>query len=108
MGPPQGGPHYKIYWYGECSSHRGVGFAVHKKFVHLVKSTRPVPNSGGPIMTLDILLHDTEHPVTFICAYSPSNTSTAMTRDKFYLKLREAVTPGAYLFGALIRELVAA
>ena len=42
---------YKIYWYGECSGHRGVGFAVHKKFVHLVKNPRPVPNSDGRIMT---------------------------------------------------------
>ena len=36
--------HFKVYWYGEGSSHRGVGFAVPKKYAHLVKDARPVPN----------------------------------------------------------------
>ena len=27
---------YKIYWFGECPGHWGVGFAVHKKYIHLV------------------------------------------------------------------------
>ena len=91
--------HYKIFWYGECSGHRGVGFAVHKKFVHLVKAARPVPNTDGRLMTLDILLHDTEHPTTLICAYSPTNTSSLQTRDKFYSKLREIATPDSWLLG---------
>ena len=91
--------HFKIYWYGECSGHRGVGFAVHKKFVHLVKAARSVPDSDGRIMTLDILLHDTEQPVTLVCAYSPTNTSSEQTRNKFYSKLSEIATPDSWLFG---------
>ena len=27
---------YKVYWFGECKGHFGVGFAVHKKYEHLV------------------------------------------------------------------------
>ena len=79
--------------------HRGVGFAVHKKFVHLVKAARSVPDSDDRIMTLDILLHDTEQPVTLVCAYSPTNTSSEQTRNKFYSKLSEIATPDSWLFG---------
>ena len=30
---------YKIYWFGEGSGHRGVGFAIHKRYVHSKSST---------------------------------------------------------------------
>ena len=90
---------YKIYWYGECSGHRGVGFAVHRKFVHLVKDVRGIPNSDGRLMTLDILLHDNNNPVTFICAYSPPNTASAKTREKFYAKLRSIAKPSSWQMG---------
>ena len=91
--------HYNIYWYGECSGRSGVGFAVHKKYVHLVKAVRPVPNSDGRLLSLDILLHDTKYPTTLICAYSPPNTSSLQTRNKFYSKLREIATPNTWLLG---------
>lgn len=91
--------HYKIYWYGEHSGRGGVGFAVHKKYVHLVKDVRPVPNSDGRLLLLDILLHDTKYPTTLLCAYSPPNTSPLQTRNKFYSKLREITTPSTWLLG---------
>ena len=28
---------YKIYWFGECSGYSGVGFALNKRYIHLVK-----------------------------------------------------------------------
>ena len=80
---------YKIFWYGECSGHRGVGFAVHKRYVHLVSALRGLPESDGRIMSMDILLDDANHPATLICAYSPPNTRKhAKTREKFYSQLR--------------------
>ena len=90
---------FKIFWYGECSGHRGVGFAVHKKFAHLVTNVRGIPNSDGRLMKMDILLHDTDHPVTFICAYSPTNTAPARVREKFYEQLRTIATPNIWLLG---------
>ena len=91
--------HFQIFWYGECSGHRGVGFAIHKKFVHLVTATHGVPNSDGRLMTLDILLYDTERPVTLVCAYSPPNTSPTHVREKFYSQLRTITTPNSWLLG---------
>jgi exonuclease III len=64
---------YKIYWYGELSDRGGVGFAIKKQFVHLVKDVKGVPDSDGRIITMDILLHDPKHPVTVVGAYSPTN-----------------------------------
>ena len=66
---------YKIFWYGECSGHRGVGFAIHKKYVHLVSAVRGLPDYDGRIMPMDILLHDANHPVRLICAFSPPKVS---------------------------------
>ena len=90
---------FKIFWYGECSDHRGIGVAVHKKYAHLVSNTRGIPESNGRLMTMDILLHDTEHPVKLVCAYSPPNTASIRVREKFYSQLRTAVTPNTWLLG---------
>ena len=90
---------YKIYWYGECSGYCGVGFAVHKKFVHLVKEVRGIPNSNGRLMTMDVFLHDKDNSVTLISAYAPPNTALADTRKKFYSQLRTIVTPSSWLMG---------
>jgi len=90
---------YKIYWYGEHSDRGGVGFAIKKQFVHLVKDVKGVPDSDGRIITMDILLHDPKHPVTVVGAYSPTNTSSKQTREKFYNRLRDIVTPSVWLLG---------
>ena len=92
---------YTIYWFGECSGHGGVGFAVHNKIVHLVKEVRGIPDSNGRLMSMDILLHDTEHPVTIICAYAPPNSKSTQVREKFYSRLRDVVTPKTWLMGDL-------
>ena len=42
---------YKIYWFGEDSGHRGVGFALHKRYFHLVKAVHPIPDSNGRLIT---------------------------------------------------------
>ena len=57
---------FKIFWYDECSGKQGVGFAVHKKLLHLISAVRGIPDSDGRIMTMDIMLHDASHPVTLI------------------------------------------
>ena len=62
---------YTIYWFGECSGHRGVGFAVHRSIVHLVKDVHPIPGSGSRLMTIELFLLDRNNPTTFLCAYSP-------------------------------------
>ena len=91
---------YKIFWYGECCGHRGVGFAVHKKYVNLVSAVRGFPGSDGRIMSMDILLHDAKYPVTLICAYSPPNTRKhAKTRETFYSQLRSISTNKTWLLG---------
>lgn len=92
---------YKIYWFGECSGRGGVGFAVHNKFVHLVKAVRGIPDSDGRLITMDVLMHDSKHPVTVICAYSPTNTAGTQVREKFYSRLRDVVTPHSWLMGDL-------
>ena len=88
-----------IFWYGECSGHRGVGVAIHKKYAHLVSNTRGIPESNGRLMTMDILLHDTEQPVKLVCAYSPPNTASTRVREQFYSQLRTVVTPNTWLLG---------
>ena len=90
---------YKIYWFGECSGYSGVGFALNKRYIHLVKGVHPFPGSGGRIISIDILLHDNNIPVTFVCAYSPPNSSPAIIREKFYSQLRTAVKPNSWLLG---------
>ena len=92
---------YKIYWFGKGSGQRGVGFAIHKDYVHLVKSVHPVPGSDGRIMTMDVLLHDNNIPVTIICAYSPTNISSTLIREKFYSQLRTVAKPTSWLLGDL-------
>ena len=92
---------YKIFWFGEHPGRGGVGFAVHTKFVHLVKTVRGVPDSDGRLITMDILIHDSKHPVTLICAYSPTNSATKQACEKFYSRLRDIVTPRAWLLGDL-------
>ena len=90
---------YKIYWFGEGSGQRGVGFALHKNYIHLVKAVHPIPDSKGRIMTMDILLDDNDTPVTIICAYSPTNTSSINIREKFYSQLRTVAKPNSWLLG---------
>lgn len=92
---------FKIFWYGECSGHRGVGFAVHNKFVHLVTAVHGIPNSDGRLMTLSILLRDNKQPVTLICAYSPPNTASVQAREKFYSQLRGITTTSSWIMGDL-------
>ena len=88
---------FKIWWYGECSGHRGVGIAVHKKYAHLVSNVRGIPDSNGRLMTMDVLLHDNEKPIKLVCAYSPPNTASTRTRERFYSQLRTIVTPSTWL-----------
>ena len=90
---------YKIYWFGEGSGHRGVGFALHKRYVHLVKAVHPIPDSNGRLITMEIYLNDNNIPVTIICAYSPPNTSSNCTRRKFYSQLRRITKPSSWLLG---------
>ena len=52
-------------------------------------------------MTMDILLHDNDTPVTIICAYSPTNSAPTRTRDKFYSQLRAVAKPTSWLLGDL-------
>ena len=68
---------YAVYWFGECSGHRGVGFAVHKSFVHLVKDVHPIPGSDGRLMTIELFLLDNNNSTTFVCAYSPPNSASS-------------------------------
>ena len=91
---------YEIYWYGEGSGNRGVGFAVHSKYAHLVSNVHGVPESDGRIISMDILLHDAKHPVTLICAYAPPNTRKhSKTRKKLYSQLRLVATANSWLMG---------
>ena len=90
---------YKIYWFGEGSVQRGVGFALPKRYVHLVKAVHPFLGSDGRIITMEILLHDNNTPVTIIYAYSPPNTSSVLIREKFYSQLRTVVKPASWLLG---------
>ena len=90
---------YKIYWFNEGSGHRGVGFALHKRYVHLVKAVHPIPGSDGRILTMDILFQDNNTPVTIICAYSPPNTSSVLIREKFYSQLKAVAKPTSWLLG---------
>jgi exonuclease III len=92
---------YKIFWFGEHTGRGGVGFAVHKKFVHLVRAVRGFPDSDRRLITMDILIQDSNHPVTLICAYSPTIAATKQAREKFYSRLRDIVTPRAWLLGDL-------
>ena len=90
---------FKVYWFGEGSGQRGVGFALHKHYVHLVKAVHPIPGSNGRIMTMDIFLHDNNTPVTVVCAYSPPNSAPTRVREKFYSQLRTVAKPTAWLLG---------
>ena len=92
---------YAIYWFGECSGHRGVGFAVHKSFVHLVKDVHPIPGSDGRLMTIELFLLDNNNSTTFVCAYSPPNSASIRKREKFYSQLRRIVKPSSWLMGDL-------
>ena len=90
---------YAIFTFGECSDHRGIGFAVHKRFAHLITATRGIPDTDGRLMLMDILLHDAKHPTTLICSYAPPSTASSSIRKKFYSQLEKLVTPNSRLFG---------
>ena len=92
---------YKIYWFGECPGHWGVGFAVHKKYIHLVQSVHPISDSNGRLLTINMFLDNNTNPTTFICAYSPPNTSPSRIREKFYSQLRKIAKPTTWLLGDL-------
>ena len=74
---------YEVFYFGECSGKGGVGIAVHKRFLHLISATRGIPDSDGRLMTMDVLLHDVQYPVTFICSYAPTSKAPACVREKF-------------------------
>ena len=90
---------YCIYTFGECSGHRGVGFAVHKKFSHLIEAVRGVPETDGRIILLEILLSDNKQSTTLVCGYAPPNNSPAATREKFYAQLAKVATAKTLLLG---------
>ena len=50
---------------------------------------------------MDMLMHDPKHPVTLVCAYSPTNTASKQVREKFYSQLRNTITPQTWLMGDL-------
>ena len=52
-------------------------------------------------MTMDILLHDTVHPATIVCAYAPPNSKPASVREKFYSRLLNIVSTKTWLMGDL-------
>ena len=90
---------YIVYYFGECSGKNGVGIAVHNRFTHLISSPRGIPSSDGRLMTIDILLHDVNHPVTLICSYAPTSKATVQVRNKFYTQLSQLVSPNSWLLG---------
>ena len=90
---------FEIFWYGECSGQRGVGFAIHKSLRHLISAPRGIPESDGRLMTIDILLHDAKQPVTMICSYAPTSKSSSILRKKFYAQLNKLLTPNSWLLG---------
>ena len=92
---------YVVYYFGECSGKNGVGIAVHKRFTHLISSPRGIPSSDGRLMTIDILLHDVNHPVNhpFICSYAPTSKATVQVRNKFYTQLAKLTSPNTWLIG---------
>ena len=75
---------YSIFTFGECSGKYGVGFAIHKRYAHLITETRGVPETDGRLMFVKMLLQDTKHPTTLICAYAPTNTSRSDISANFY------------------------
>ena len=50
-------------------------------------------------MLIDILLHNNTRPTTIICSYSPTNTSSATVRRKFYSQLEKLATCNTWLIG---------
>ena len=90
---------YEVFYFGECSGKGGFGIAVHKRFLHLISSTRGISGLDGRLMTMDILLHDNHHHVTFLCSYAPTSTAPARIRDKFYSHLNKLVTSNSWLLG---------
>ena len=60
---------YKVYWFGECKVHRGVGSSVHKNDENLISAVR-----GLPELDYGHLLYDAKKPTILVCAYSPPNT----------------------------------
>ena len=90
---------FEIFCYGECSGHRGVGIAVHKRLAHLITATRGIPETDGRLMTIAILLHDSKRPVTLICSYAHPCSSSSVVRKKFYAQLDKLVTPSSWLLG---------
>ena len=84
---------------GERAGRNGVGIAVHKQYMHLVSEPRGVPDSDGRIMSAKVKLLDKKQHVTMICGYAPTNTSSLVSREKFYSQVRELVTPNAWLIG---------
>ena len=79
---------YKVYWFGECKGHLGVGLAIHKKYDHLVSAVRGLSDSDGRIMTMDILIYDEKKLTTLVCADSTPNTRKhEQSRREFYLQV---------------------
>ena len=50
-------------------------------------------------MQIDVLLHNATHPTTILCAYSPTNSSSAAKRNKFYTQLAKVCSQNCWLLG---------
>ena len=50
-------------------------------------------------MLVRMLLNDTKHPTTLICAYSPTNLSRSDVRTKFYTHLDAVASANSWLLG---------
>ena len=94
---------FQIYCFGECAGRNGVGIAVHKQYMHLVSESRGVPDSDGRIMSAKVKLQDSKQPVTMICGYLPTNTSSLVSSEKFYSQVRELMTPNTRCLGPHFR-----
>ena len=103
-----------------------MGFAIHKRYAHILINERSVPGSDGRLLIMDLLprvmytmsialkgtlvrrgqislqptyLHDTIHPTQLICSYALTNLSPAATRNKFFSQLEAITTSNLWLIG---------
>ena len=90
---------FLIYTFGEREGHYGVGFAINKRFEHLITAARATSESQGRFIRIDLRMHDEKQSVTLLNCYSPPNSSPASARKKFYTQLDKLVTPKTWLFG---------
>jgi len=58
---------YIIFTFGEHTRKHGIGFAINKRFSHLITEARGIPDTSGRLIFMNILLHDAKHSTTLIC-----------------------------------------